>query len=605
MHCCPIHPLSDFWRNPKRREQGSLLVFLLLLFSPLLSHASVPLVAEPVDLTFTSSDDTNWSAFPLQVEFTQADHSLLLDAFWCGDRIWKVRFAAPTPGTWEWRSHSDDPSLDGRSGTLDFRPASPAEINRNPNLRGQVRVAGPEARHFAYADGAPIFLLADTNWSINTSRCGIANGALAEYLEDRQAKGFNSLLIRYFGLGHRNEGGYAFLDNALPSTSGFNASGNGGNGKFVGLNPAYWESMDTRMRMVWEAGFVTAGHPAWLSDMVISLEDAIAISRYLYARYAAFNLIWSLSGEYVKARNANRPPFHKPSTWTRLGEALQVFNQRAYRIPVSIHPSPWQPTNKRSSSIDFNDEDWIDHHWLQTDQGIRSLRFCALDLDHDRRLQPPRPLFHSEGWYEDAPRVPGMYVASDYEARFQAWVATLNGACGHGYGHHLVWKIYDPTDPAGETGAADPAPGAPVWRDRLDAPGAFQVNHLRAFLETLSWWQFEPCRELLEWTVPNPRNFQTVPLPTETNLAPPHATRIVGGHYLVYLPRGSAEMRIRLTDVAPGDYEGIWICPREGTLTPFHEPVKIGPDRNWNLPFPRPSADDWAVVLTATAATTH
>ena len=43
------------------------------------------------------------------------------------------------------------------------QPPTPAELERNPNLRGQIRIA-PNGRTFEYADGTPFFLLADTLW---------------------------------------------------------------------------------------------------------------------------------------------------------------------------------------------------------------------------------------------------------------------------------------------------------------------------------------------------------------------------------------------------------------------------------------------------------
>ncbi|MCI0432686.1 MAG: hypothetical protein L0271_03410, partial [Gemmatimonadetes bacterium] len=47
-----------------------------------------------------------------------------------------------------------------------------AEIDRNPDLRGSIRVAR-SGWHFEYADGTPFFLLADTAWAANTARCGL------------------------------------------------------------------------------------------------------------------------------------------------------------------------------------------------------------------------------------------------------------------------------------------------------------------------------------------------------------------------------------------------------------------------------------------------
>ncbi len=55
-------------------------------------------------------------------------------------------------------------------------------------------------RYFEYMDGTPFFLLAATNWAINTSRCGLGNnqdGPFYQYLKDRKSKQFSTILTSY------------------------------------------------------------------------------------------------------------------------------------------------------------------------------------------------------------------------------------------------------------------------------------------------------------------------------------------------------------------------------------------------------------------------
>jgi hypothetical protein len=129
-------------------------------------------------------------------------------------------------------------------------------LERNPNLRGQVRVA-KAGRHFEFADGTPFLLLADTLWAANTARCGLGereDGPFYQYLADRAAKGFTAILMQYFhgygdypdAPGHRNEGGHTFLDRDVTR-----------------LNPAHFQSLDTRMRALWSRGFVALIPATW------------------------------------------------------------------------------------------------------------------------------------------------------------------------------------------------------------------------------------------------------------------------------------------------------------------------------------------------------
>ncbi|MCP5119004.1 MAG: DUF4038 domain-containing protein, partial [bacterium] len=81
-----------------------------------------------------------------------------------------------------------------------------------------------DQRHFEYADSTPFFFLGDTNWAINTVRCGLGDtgdGPFFRYLADRRAKGFTAILMSFmrgFGdtvnepAGQRNEGGYPFAE---------------------------------------------------------------------------------------------------------------------------------------------------------------------------------------------------------------------------------------------------------------------------------------------------------------------------------------------------------------------------------------------------------
>src|SRR5690606_30641722 len=44
---------------------------------------------------------------------------LTIFGFWDGGQHWKVRFAPPAPGSWEYRSFSDDPGLGNKRGKLE------------------------------------------------------------------------------------------------------------------------------------------------------------------------------------------------------------------------------------------------------------------------------------------------------------------------------------------------------------------------------------------------------------------------------------------------------------------------------------------------------
>jgi hypothetical protein len=126
-------------------------------------------------------------------EFTH-DSGLALrrPAFWDGERTWKIRFASPlAEGHWTWRSFSStaDAGLAGQSGVLTCAPAG-GETNRFWR-HGFWRMS-PGKRSLVHADGRAAVLAGDTAWGLpwraTHAQCRV-------YAADRQAKGFNAVLL--------------------------------------------------------------------------------------------------------------------------------------------------------------------------------------------------------------------------------------------------------------------------------------------------------------------------------------------------------------------------------------------------------------------------
>ncbi len=541
-------------------------------------HASI-VAWEPVAIRLRTRHPLAWWESPARVLFhhVESDAQVAIDSFYNGEGTCLARFAAPRPGRWRYTTQSDDPDLHGLSGELDVRPASASELETNPNLRGQVRIAADGGR-FEYADGSPVFLLADTIWAVNTARCGLGEsreGPFYEYLSDRKRKGFNTVLMAYmrgFGdtstepAGQRNEGGCPFVD-----------------GNPANLNFAYFDMLDRRMHALWASGFIVAAHPTWFGkrDCFFSLEQAKRISAYLAVRYGAHNGVWSLSGEYQYAM--------RDCGWTdeqisELGETVQRHNP--YRRPVSIHPSSrtdWPAPHNAQSSRAFAECAWLDHHWLQTGQKSAALFRVPQRVRENYELSPPKPVFLAEGYYERA-----ADSEHAYHARWQAWAAWLSGAAGYGYGAFGVWQFYDPDDANGECGN-NPIETIP-WREALRLEGSEHVGALGKLLSALPWWEFEPLRGALLV------DGRPAPAPAREDISPPCCAASRDGLRVVYIPRGNGRRVIRFAEWKSRAYEGYWCDPRTGcrmALADSSRLVQDGaiPDR------PMPD-EDWALVLT-------
>lgn len=538
------------------------------------------LVWEPVDIPLEALQQRPWHEFPARAVFThESGETIELEAFWTAEKQYAVRFSAPKPGSWSFVTHSDDPALDGVSGVVEASQPDPGRLDVNPNLRGSIHIASNQ-RTFQYDDGTPFFLLADTLWAGNTARAGLGDnedGPFFQYLADRKRKSFSAVLMQLFhGFGdypedpdgHANEGGHLFLDR-----------------DFDRLNPDFLRATDARWQALWERGWVVASPYSWWGKTKtcrFDPEQAQRLAAYLAVRYGAFtNSIWAVSGEYQYV--------FRDCGWTEadlnaVAEAIQAHNP--YRRPLSIHPSGqtrWEDGHGVQSSRPFNDQPWLDHHWLQTGQSLDRVYNIALRAAENRTLQPSRPVFCSEAFYErdDDPD-------AAYHARWQAWSAFLNGCAGYGYGAQGMWQFYDSDHPSGEPGKDT---GFQVdWEEALAFAGSGQVGHVRTVLSELDWPSLEPRPDavLLDG--------RPAPPPSPDDITPPQAAEIPGEAWILYLPRGNGGKAISLHGLDPGAWNRTWIDPRTG------EPSDAGRAETSSDPLPVPErpdpSQDWTLLLT-------
>ena len=528
-------------------------------------------------VVFGSVPGHKWWEFPARAVWTHQEtgKQIEVEAFWVrGDR-WAIRFAPPLPGLWTYELESEEPSLDGLTGGLEATAPTDAEIQANANARGPIRPSA-NGRYFEHADGTPFLMLADTLWAGNTARAGFdtqTGGPFRDYLKDRKARGFTTILmgaVHGFGdypddpTGHANEGGHLFL-----------------NQDFERLNPDYLEAMDDRWLELHSRGFAIASPLAWwgkTDNCVFDAEQARKLAEYFAVRYGSFNVIWALSGEYQYT--------FRDCGWTEadidaLGEAVQRRNP--YRRPVSIHPSGqtrWEAPHGVQSSRPFQESSWLDHHWLQTGQSVDRMFNIVERAEENRALEPVRPVFCSEAYYERFDDPDGAY-----HSRWQAWTAMLSGCAGYGYGAQGVWQFRDESHE--EPGKL--VPHTAEWREAIHFEGARQAGIVAKVLGELPWHLLEPAREAaLVDGAPSGK-------PTAEDLTPPTHASIPGELHVLYIPRGNAGKAIEI--VARGALELRWVDPRSGES---REGGKLEP-KGGKLPLPQRPApgEDWVAILEA------
>jgi hypothetical protein len=153
-----------------------------------------------------------------------------------------------------------------------------------------------------------------------------------------------------------------------------------------------------------------------------------------------------------------------------------------------------------------------------------------------------------------------------------------------------VWQFTDPTDPHGERGKE--VKGGVPWRQALALPGSTQMLPAKKLLATLNWWKLAPQRDQLRV------DGQPNPLPTTTDLSPPHLAVIAGQAMVAYLPRGNANRELTLPLPPEGSFCARWFDPRRGEFV--GDALSVPGTKLWTLPGrPAPADEDWVLVVTA------
>ena len=182
-------------------------------------------------------------------------------------------------------------------------------------------------------------------------------------------------------------------------------------------------------------------------------------------------------------------------------------------------------------------------------------RYDQTRTDYNRT--PVKPVLDGEPIYEDhpvsfdAPKF-GHSVAAD--VRRALYWDLFAGACGHTYGHHSVWQMYDPVK------------GKPInnplmpWFQAIDQPGAGQMQIGRRLLESRPYLTRIP-----DETVIVPGAVQSsIPGAGTRRLV---ATRDANGSYaMVYVPVGRP-FKVRMDKISGPRVKAWWFSPRDGKAT--------------------------------------
>ena len=388
--------------------------------------------------------------------------------FWDGGRTWRVRFASPKPsGTWQWEVHAagDFPAA---GGSLTAAPP----LARHPHralTRGLIS-AHPRGRSFCHADGSPAFFVWDTAWAMPW-RATV--GDVAAYAADRQAKGFNAVLLMSLQpdmnargpVGRDVDEGFEVAFHDLPD------------GRLTRMNVEYFQYLDDIVDILVGHGITPVWQPVFHGYGWKGLDPAGAVvPPGEYARYC----------RYLVARFGARPAVYLPGGDGAGTEpqveagGREIHGWDAYRQPTGIHYRPHHRNDVHQ------DADWLDFQSCQTGH--------AGDHVPDRLAtmwaqRPVKAIMNGEPSYEHTGR---RGVAERWWQGHEAWSNVCAGALmGVAYGAAGLWQWrLHPDEPGHGEYFLYPDAG---WREALRFEGARYVGLVGKILEDLPLAGASPC----------------------------------------------------------------------------------------------------------------
>jgi len=451
--------------------------------------------------------------------------------FWDGGTTWKLRFSPDATGSWSWSVASSDAGLDGQSGSF----TCVASMNR-----GSITAMGSAPYHFQYEDGTPMWFMGDTMWRAGEHVLSesLDRASYFHYVDVRAAQGFNYVhanvgrcALRLLD-GGGNEGGVMF-DGSVGGT----------------VNPGYFQELDTRVAYTNQAGITLGYVLGWSQDWAAfaSAADRLLYTRYVVARYSAYNVVFIVAGEY--------------------NEELTADDYRDIAAEIEAHdPHGRMRGIHATGKVEtFATEGWMDFGDYQ--QTYTALHSSILDArDHNR------PVVNSEYAYYlrdsdgdgtcDKPN-----SATLTEIRQATWDLVMAGGyfvTGWGTTYHGGYRDPGPFD-------VDATKNDDFEED---------VQHVKTLFTALTWWTLQPDDSLV------------------TGAGTTYCLYETGQQYVVYVRDNGGTIDLTLNGAASTTYNVRRFDPRTGSVEALTTYTGTGP-----VTLSPPDVEDCVFVLTTTGGT--
>jgi hypothetical protein len=410
-----------------------------------------------------------------------------------------------------------------------------------PAATPQLQVSDNK-RFLVTADGQPFFYLGDTTWELFHR---LNREEAIRFLDNRAAKKFNvlqSVAIAELE-GHTDPNPYGHLpfvdlDVTKPAVKD-------------GPQNDYWDHVDFIVREANQRGLYIGFLPTWGRfwhdtnqgrKPLFNAANAEVYGEWLGQRYKDAGLIWILGGDRGVDNDEQKEIIRAMAKGLRKGDG-------------GTHLMTLHPPGGNGSSTWFHNDDWLDFNMRQNGHVAEFTgRYDSTRKDYDRT--PIKPVIDGEPIYEDHPvsfdaKKLGHSIAGD--VRRPLYWNLFTGAFGHTYGHHSVWQMWSP----GKGPINNPLM---PWSEAMDQPGAAQMQHGRALMESRPFLTRIPDDSIIAsnrvpTSIPGAGRYRFV------------ATRDEGGSYaMVYAPVGR-KFSVNMDKITGAQVKAWWFNPRDGKAT--------------------------------------
>jgi hypothetical protein len=400
----------------------------------------------------------------------------------------------------------------------------------------------------------PFLVVGDTPWSLIAQ---LAEQDIDRYLEDRQQRGFNSIIVNLIE--------HKFCTNPPRTRSGLAPLDPPGD--FSAPNKNYFDFAQRVAQKANDRGLVVWLAPAYLGygggdegffrEIKAGGKDKLhAYGRFVGHRFKDLpNIVWLLGGDYTPEPG---------DRWVVTELASSLREEDASHL-MTVHCSP-----ENSAAAIYGQEGWLA---LNTVYSYQSNLFQPVLAEYARK--PARPFVLIESTYE------GEHDSTPDQIRRQAYWTMLGGGCGQFLGNNPIWHFDGP----------GLFPARLTWTQSLDAAGSRDMSRLGAFFLRFPWHELIPEENHSIVTDGYGKNISTA-LTAHT---------ADGKLSITYFPStGTVAREFTLDTVAfAGPVVARWFNPTDGSFTPMQgSPL---PNRGkFHLSTPGANgakANDWVLVV--------